>query len=211
MITGILGRKIGMSQVFLEDGRMVPVTVVQAGPCTVTQVKTEGKDGYVAVQVGFGDKKRANRPTRGHLRKRGPFRYLREVPVDAVKGVKLGQTLRVDVFESGDRVDVTGISKGRGFQGVVKRHGFAGGPRTHGQSDRARAPGSIGGTTTPGRVYKGKRMAGHMGNQRVTVRKLEVVQVDVERNLLLIKGAAPGAPNGLLLIRKSREGRRKES
>lgn len=211
MITGIVGKKIGMSQVFLEDGRMVPVTVVQAGPCTVTQVKTGDKDGYVAVQLGFGDKKRANRPTRGHLKKTGPFRYLREVPADDVEGVNPGQTIRVDVFDSGDKVDVTGTSKGRGFQGVVKRHGFAGGPRTHGQSDRWRAPGSIGGGTTPGRVYKGKRMAGHMGNQRVTVQKLEVVQVDVERNLLLIKGATPGSPNGLLLIRKSREEGRKES
>lgn len=200
-----------MSQLFLEDGRVVPVTVVQAGPCTVTQVKSEEKDGYVAVQMGFGEKKKANQPTRGHLKGRGPFRYLREVPTEDVEDVEPGHTVGADLFDAGDRVDVTGISKGRGFQGVVKRHGFGGGPRTHGQSDRWRAPGSIGGTTTPGRVYKGKRMAGHMGNQRVTVRKLEVVQVDVERNLLLIKGATPGPPNGLLLIRKSRQGRRKES
>jgi len=206
MITGILGRKIGMSQLFLEDGRVAPVTVVEAGPCTVTQVKGEEKDGYTAVQVGFGQKRKANKPTRGHLKDAGPFLFLRELPADGVEDVELGQRVDVGLFQAGDKVDVTGFSKGRGFQGVVKRHSFAGGPRTHGQSDRLRAPGSIAGTTTPGRVYKGKRMPGHMGNRRVTVRKLEVVRVDAERNLMLIRGAVPGSPNGLLVIRKAGAG-----
>lgn len=195
-----------MSQLFLEDGRVAPVTVVEAGPCTVTQVKGEEKDGYIAVQVGFGQKRKANKPTRGHLKDAGPFRFLRELPAAGVEDVELGQRVDVGLFQAGDKVDVTGFSKGRGFQGVVKRHGFAGGPRTHGQSDRLRAPGSIGGTTTPGRVYKGKRMPGHMGNRRVTVRKLEVVRVDAERNLMLIRGAVPGSPNGLLIIRKAGAG-----
>ena len=204
MIRGMLGRKLGMSQVFREDGRVVPVTVVQAGPCTVTQVKTKDNDGYEAVQVGYVEAKRLNRPLRGHLRRTGLFRYLRELPVDQLGDLQVGQEFGVDLFQTGEKVDVVGTSKGRGFQGVMKRHGFHGGPRTHGQSDRARAPGSIGGTTFPAKVFKGKKMPGHMGNTRVTVKNLEVVEVDQERNLLLLKGGVPGAPNGLLLIRKAR-------
>jgi len=210
MSSGIFGKKTGMSQIFLDNGAMVPVSVIEAGPCTVTQVKTEEKDGYAALQVGFSPKRKANKPAQGHLNGKGPFHYLRELRVDSVEGAEEGQTIKVDQFAVGDKVDVIGLSKGRGFQGVVKRHGLHGGPKTHGQSDRLRGPGSIGAGTTPGRVYKGLRMAGHMGNARVTVRKLEVVRVDADRNILLIKGAVPGSPNGLLYIRKAK-GTNKES
>ncbi len=202
MIRGFLGKKIGMSQVFREDGQVVPVTVIEAGPCSVTQIKTEQTDGYAAVQLGFGQVKRLNKPRAGHLKNSELSRYLREVQADDATEFEVGQRIGVDIFEPGELVDVIGRSKGRGFAGVMKRHGFHGGPRTHGQSDRARAPGSIGGGTTPGKVYKGLKMAGHMGNRRVTVKNLEVVQVDTERNLLLLKGGVPGAPNGLLMIRK---------
>lgn len=204
MIKGILGKKVGMSQVFRQDGRLVPVTVVQAGPCVITQIKTTGNDGYEAVQVGYDQVKRRNKPLRGHLGRTGLFRYLRELAVDDLDGVQVGQQINVEMFQLGEKVDVIGTSKGRGFQGVMKRHGFHGGPRTHGQSDRARAPGSIGANTYPARVLKGKKMAGHMGNARVTVKNLEVVQVDPDRNILLLKGGAPGARNGLLMIRKAR-------
>ena len=200
MIQGMLGKKIGMSQVFLQDGRVVPVTVIEAGPCTVTQLKTRDRDGYEAAQVGFTHVKRL----KGHLGRTGLFRHLRELSTDTLEDLQVGQQVNVDLFQVGEKVDVIGTSKGRGFQGTIKRHGFSGGPRTHGQSDRARAPGSIGGTTTPGRVFKGKKMAGHMGNVRITVKNLEVVEVDPERNLLLLKGGVPGAPNGLLMIRKTR-------
>jgi large subunit ribosomal protein L3 len=192
-----------MSQVFREDGRVVPVTVIEAGPCTVTQIKTKDTDGYEAVQLGFGEVQRLNRPLAGHLKKSRLSRFLREVGADDMAEFQVGQRIGVDIFEPGELVDIIGRSKGRGFAGVMKRHGFGGGPRTHGQSDRARAPGSIGGGTTPGKVFKGLRMAGHMGDQRVTVKGLEVVRVDPERNLLLVKGGVPGAPNGLLLIRKT--------
>jgi large subunit ribosomal protein L3 len=203
MIKGILGKKRGMTQVFREDGEVVPVTVIQAGPCVVTQVRTVSRDGYEAVQLGFEEGKRLNKPLKGHLRKTGSFRYLREVPVEGLGDLQVGQRVDVSLFKAGELVDVIGTSKGRGFAGVVKRHGFRGGPRTHGQSDRLRAPGSIGSNTFPGRVIKGKRMAGHMGNERVTVRNLEVVQVDTQRNLLLVKGAVPGPNNGLLILRKT--------
>ena len=203
MIRGMLGKKIGMSQVFLPDGRVVPVTVIEAGPCTVTQLRTSDRDGYEAAQVGFTQVKRLNKPLRGHLGRTGLFRHLRELSTDTLDDLQVGQQVNVDLFQVGEKVDVIGTSKGRGFQGTIKRHGFSGGPRTHGQSDRARAPGSIGGTTTPGRVFKGKKMAGHMGNTRITVKNLEVVKVDPERNLLLVKGGVPGAPNGLLTIRKT--------
>jgi len=204
-IQGMLGRKIGMSQIFREDGRLVPITVVQAGPCTVTQIKSTDNDGYEAAQVGYSQVKRLNKPMRGHLApSNGLFRYLREMPVDGLDDLQVGQQVNVDLFQPGVKVDVIGTSKGRGFQGTIKRHGFHGGPRTHGQSDRARAPGSIGAGTSPGRVLKGKKMAGHMGNVRVTVKNLEVVEVDPYRNLLLLKGGVPGAPNGLLIIRKTK-------
>jgi large subunit ribosomal protein L3 len=205
MIAGIIGRKLGMTQVFRDSGEAEAVTAVEAGPCSVIQIKTVAKEGYNAVQLGFGEAKRLKSPERGHLRGLGQFEHLREFRVDDIGDIQV--KLDVSLFKEGDLVDVTGLSKGKGFSGVVKRHGFAGGPKTHGQSDRHRHPGSIGATTSPGRVLKGTSMAGHMGNRRVTVRKLEVLKADPERNLLLIKGAVPGAKNGLLLITKSAGGR----
>ena len=203
MLQGFLGKKIGMTQIFREDGRVVPVTVVQAGPCVVTQVKTKETDGYDAVQLGFGEVKRRNKPLSGHLKNSRLSRYLREVSADDTSEFEVGQTIGVDIFEAGEKVDVIGTSKGRGFAGVMKRWNFKGGPRTHGQSDRMRAPGSIGGGTTPGRVYKGMKMGGHMGNRRITVKGLEIVEIDTERNLLMIKGGIPGAPNSLVQIRRA--------
>jgi len=203
MLRAFLGKKIGMTQIYLEDGSVVPVTIIEAGPCTVTQVKTSKTDGYPAVQLGFGPVKRLNQPRSGHLKNSRLVRHLREVRADDVNEYQVGQQIAVDIFQPGELVDVIGRSKGRGFAGTVKRHGFAGGPRTHGQSDRLRAPGSIGAGTTPGRVLKGMKMAGHMGNDRITVKNLKVVRVDPERNLLMLRGAVPGAPNGLLMIRKT--------
>jgi len=203
MIQGIIGKKLGMGQVFAEDGKAEAVTAIEAGPCTVTQVKTAAKEGYKAAQLGFGQAKRLNSPQKGHLKELGQFKHLREFRVDDTEAIKVGDKVDASLFKEGDLVDITGVSKGKGFAGVVKRHHFAGGPKTHGQSDRLRAPGSIGATTTPGRVLKGMRMAGHMGNSRVTVRHLEVYKADPERNLLLVRGAVPGARNGLLLIEKS--------
>src|SRR5207248_9800014 len=185
----------GMTQVFEPDGSAVPVTVIEALPCTVVQVKTKENDGYEAVQVGFGTRKRVNSPLKGHMRKLGQFRYLRELRVDDIGEWEVGKKVGCEIFEPGDIVDVSGASKGHGFAGVMKRHGFHGGPKTHGQSDRARAPGSIGPGTSPGRVLKGTRMAGRMGNDRVTIKALEVIQADPERNLLVVKGSVPG-PNG---------------
>jgi large subunit ribosomal protein L3 len=267
MLNGLLGRKVGMTQIFGSRGEAIPVTVVEAGPCVVTQVKTLPKDGYEAVQLGFGEAKlkNAKRPILGHLghslpqtpgqRKRqqiaqakarqearqksasratekeadeaeaadaeeaksgdkgtrrrrgasqalGPFRYLREVRVFGGDLPSVGDTVDSGMFTAGERVDIIGTSKGRGFAGVMKRHGFRGGQRTHGQSDRLRAPGSIGPGTTPGRVLKGTRMAGRMGNDRVTIKALEIVQSDAERNLLLVKGSVPGPNGGLVMIRK---------
>ena len=203
MIQGIIGRKLGMSQIFEEDGRVDAVTAIEAGPCTVVQVKTEAGEGYTAGQLGFGEAKRLNSPQQGHVKKLGRFRYLREVRLDSAEGIEVGQKVEVGLFQPGDLVDITGISKGKGFAGVIKRHGFAGGPKTHGQSDRHRAPGSIGATTSPGRVLKGKKMAGRMGNCQVTVSNLKVISADPDRNLLLVRGAVPGGRNGLLMIRKS--------
>ncbi len=202
MVQGIIGRKLGMGQVFGDNGEAEAVTAIEAGPCIVTQVKTTAKEGYNAAQLGFGEAKRLNSPQRGHLKGLGQFRYLREFRVADTEAIKVGDRVDVGLFKDGDLVDITGVSKGKGFAGVVKRHHFAGGPKTHGQSDRHRAPGSIGATTSPGRVLKGMRMAGHMGNSRVTVRHLEVYKADPERNLLLVRGAVPGARNGLLLIEK---------
>jgi large subunit ribosomal protein L3 len=201
MIKGMIGRKIGMTQLFHDDGEVV-VTAIEAGPCLVTQVKTEAKDGYNAVQLGFGEAKLLNSPQKGHLKEIGQFRYLREFSVEDVSSVQVGQKVDVDMFKPEDLVDVTGISKGKGFAGVVKRYHFAGGPKTHGQSDRHRAPGSIGATTSPGRVLKGTRMAGHMGDRQVTARNLKVLSVDSARHLLLVRGAVPGSKKGLLLIKK---------
>ena len=204
MIKGIIGKKLGMSQIFGEDGRADAVTAIEVGPCTVIQVKTQAKEGYNAAQLAFGKAKRLKSPQKGHLKDLGQFKYLREFRLDDTGDIEVGQKLDASLFQTGDLVDVIGIAKGRGFAGVVKRHGFAGGPKTHGQSDRHRAPGSIGAGSSPSRVFKGKKMAGHMGNNRVTVRKLTVLQADPEKNLLLVKGAVPGARNGLLLINKSR-------
>jgi len=207
MIQGIIGKKLGMTRLFTDDGKAQAVTAIEAGPCTVIQVKTIDKEGYNAAQLGFGRAKRLKSPQRGHLKDSDNFKYLREFRVDDIGDIEVGQKVDVGLFKAGDLVDVTGISKGKGFAGVVKRHNFAGGPKTHGQSDRHRAPGSIGATTSPGRVFKGLRMAGHMGDRRVTVSHLEVVETDPDRNLLLVKGAVPGARNGLLLIRKANGGK----
>jgi large subunit ribosomal protein L3 len=208
MIDGLLGRKVGMTQIFTTDGRVVPVTVIEAGPCYVTQIKTVESDGYQAVQVGFDAVRRLTKPEKGHLDKATApqLRHLREFRADDITDLALGQKLDASVFEVGELVDVVGTSKGKGFAGVVKRHHFRGGPRTHGQSDRERAPGSSGSTTTPGRVLKGTKKAGQMGNKRVTVQHLEVVEADGERNLLVLRGAVPGAKNGLVLIKKTRRG-----
>ncbi|MBF6591645.1 MAG: 50S ribosomal protein L3 [Ktedonobacterales bacterium] len=265
MLTGMLGRKVGMTQIFGSNGTAIPVTVIEAGPCTITQVKTAGVDGYEAVQLGFGTAKHATRPELGHLghtleptdrqrkkqqrdqakarqearqrkeaaateteadeveseaaaaqasgarglrRRRGsgkamgPFRVLREVRMVGGESPTVGDTITVEMFTPGEEVDIIGTSKGKGFAGVMKRHGFRGGPRTHGQSDRARAPGSIGAGTTPGRVLKGTRMAGRMGNDRVTIKALRVVEADAARNLLLVQGSVPGANGGIVMIRK---------
>lgn len=206
MVKGLLGRKVGMTQVFSEQGQARPATVIEAGPCTVTQVRTAEKDGYEAVQLGFDEAKHLSKPERGHLKGLTPLRHLREVEADDVSAFKVGQQIDVSLFAEGERVDVVGVSKGHGFAGVVKRHHFRGGPKTHGQSDRWRAPGSSGATTTPGRVLKGTRRAGHMGHHRVTTRNLEVLQADPERNLLLLMGSVPGPKEGLLLIRKAIRG-----
>lgn len=202
MTEGILGKKLGMTQLYRE-GQEIVVTAIEAGPCTVIQVKTEDKDGYNAIQIGFGDSKRLNSPAKGHVKKHGQFKYLREFKVEDAKSVKEGQKISTDIFKAGDLVDVIGVSKGKGFAGGVKRYHFAGGPKTHGQSDRHRAPGSIGSTTSPGRVFKGLKMAGHMGNRQVTAQNLQVVDVNTERNVILLKGAVPGPRNGLLIINKA--------
>ncbi len=205
MIEGILGRKLGMLQVFDRDGTVVPVTVIEAGPCTVLQVKTQESDGYQAVQLGFGVRKRVNQPLKGHFKGLGAFRYLREFAVDDISQWQVGQKVGAEQFEPGDLVHVSGVSKGRGFAGVVKRHGFHGGPKTHGQSDRHRAPGSIGASASPGRVLKGMRMAGHMGNRQVTVRNLEVVESNAARGVIMVKGSVPGPNNTLLRVRLGRK------
>ena len=206
---GLLGKKLGMTQIFDDRGEVIPVTVIEAGPCYITQKKTLEHDGYTAVQLGFEEVKpaRVNKPERGHLAKNHlpSLRYLREFRVEDHSDLSEGQKLDASIFEVGDFVDVIGVSKGKGFAGVVKRHGFSGGPRTHGQSDRLRAPGAIGAGSMPGRIIKGLRMAGRMGNDRVTVQNLEIALVDPERNLLAVKGAVPGARDGLLIIRQARK------
>lgn len=205
-IHGLLGRKLGMTTVFNERGEAVPVTVIEAGPNHVLNIRTKDRDGYEAVQLGFGaaDPKRLTKPELGQMKGAGvAVRHVREMTADSVDDHKVGDTVDVDLFQPNDLVDVTGWSKGRGFTGVVKRYGFRGGPRTHGQSDRERAPGSLGAGTTPGRVWKGKRMAGRMGNERKTVQRLRVVRVDGDRHLLLVKGSVPGPKNGLVYVRRT--------
>lgn len=220
---GILGVKLGMTQVFDENGVVTPVTIIQAGPCYVTQVKITDTDGYNAVQIGFGDakEKRLTGGQKGHLgllksNKKHPsrktsdgvpaLRYLREFRTKQAGNYEVGQELTVEQFAEGDRVDVTGKTKGRGFAGVVKRYGFAGGPKTHGQSDRWRAPGSIGSTSGVARVFKGKHMPGRMGNQRLTAQNLQVMRIDAGKNLLAIKGSVPGTKGGLVIIREASKG-----
>ncbi len=210
MFPGILGKKIGMTQLFQESGEVMAVTAIQAGPSVITQIKTRDKDGYDAIQVGLIEDKvkpsKLNSPEKGHLRglENTNIRHLHEFRVNDTSPFKRGDKIDVSFLKQGDFVNVTGFSKGRGFAGVVKRHHFAGGPKTHGQTDRHRAPGSIGSTTFPGRVLKGKRMSGHMGDKIVTVRSLKVVQTDPEHNVLLLQGAVPGANGGLLVIKKVR-------
>jgi len=205
MIEGLLGRKLGTLQIFDRDGVVVPVTVIETGPCIVLQVRTKDRDGYEAVQLGFGVRRRVNKPMKGHFKGLGSFRYLREFRVAEISRWQVGQRVGAEIFEPGDLVDVSGVSKGHGFAGVMKRYGFHGGPKTHGQSDRARAPGSIGASTSPGRVIKGLRMAGHMGAAKVTVRNLEVVDSNPARGVIMVKGAVPGTKNGLLRIRLARK------
>lgn len=206
MSIGLIGRKLGMMRLFAEDGSVVPVSVIAAAPNTVTRLRSVERDGYAAVQVGAGVARRVTRPVAGQLPelpKDAPRpRVMREFRVDSTEGFETGQPLDVTLFAAGDLVDVTGVSKGRGFAGTIKRHHFHRGPVTHG-STNTRQPGSIGAGTTPGRVYKGMKMSGHLGDRRVTVQKLQVVRVDPERQLLLVRGAVPGARNGMLLIRKA--------
>ncbi|KPJ49485.1 MAG: 50S ribosomal protein L3 [candidate division Zixibacteria bacterium DG_27] len=206
----MLGRKVGMTRVFDENGEVVPATVIEAGPCSVVQVKTPENDSYSAVQLGFGKirSKLVSKPMGGHFKKAGlePSRWLREGEISPEEAVKVGEMLTVDVFKVGDKVNVTGTTKGLGFQGGVRRHHFRGGPKTHGQSDRLRAPGSIGASSYPSRVWKGTRMAGQMGNVRQTVKNLTVVAVDPKSNLLLLRGSVPGKINNLLKITLSKRG-----
>jgi large subunit ribosomal protein L3 len=207
MLNGIIGRKVGMTQIFEDSGEAIPVTVIQAGPCPIVQLKTQEKDGYQAVQLGFGKQKesRINKPKRGHFAKAGidSAFVLREFRVQSLDDVSVGSIVDASVFSEGELVDVTGTSKGRGFTGVVKRWKFAGGKKSHGGEQDLRRPGSIGASATPSRVFKGKRMPGRYGAKRHTTQNLPVIQADPERNLLVVKGAVPGPPNGLLLIRKA--------
>ena len=210
MVQAIIGRKIGMTQLFSEeDGSVTPVTAIEAGPCTVVQVKTLANDGYEAVQLGFGHKKRHNKPAQGHLKGTGTFAVLREVRVDDAAQYEVGQTIDVSIFEEGSKVDIVGRSRGMGFAGGVKRYHFAGGPKTHGQSDRHRAPGSVGAGTTPGRVFKGLHMAGRMGDERKTTQNLRVMKVEPERNLIMVRGAVPGISTGLVMVRQAVKTRKK--
>jgi large subunit ribosomal protein L3 len=206
MIKAIIGRKLAMTQIFAEDGSVVPVTLIEAGPCTVTQVKTPERDGYAALQLGFGTRKpkHTNKPLKGHLDKvgKGYFRVLREVQMEEAPEHEAGEEILADVFEIGERVDVIGVSKGKGFAGTIKRYGFSRGPSAHG-SKNIREPGSTGMATYPGRVLKGKRLPGQMGNKRVTVLGLKVIDVRPEDNLIMLKGAVPGSPNGFVFIRKT--------
>lgn len=205
-MAGLLGKKIGMTRIFDNKGDVIPVTIVKAGPCYVTQIKTKENDGYDSVQLGYDQKKEKNmtKPVLGHLKKSNvpAVRKLKEFSSFEGKEVKLGEAVTVDIFTPGEFVKVKGLSKGRGFMGVVKRHGFSGGPKTHGQSDRLRAPGSLGQSSYPSRVFKGLKMAGQMGNKKVTVPELQIIKIDAENSLLYIRGAVPGARNSYLEIHK---------
>ena len=205
MAEGLMGRKRGMTQVFSEKGQIVPVTVLEVGPCFVTQIHTEEKSGYTAVQLGYEETRKLNKPERGHLKNLPSLKHLREVRTTQVDKYKVGQKLNASIFVVGEKVDVVGTSKGKGTAGPVKKYHFRGGPKTHGQSDRTRRPGSSSATTAPGRVLKGTRRAGQMGNVRVTASNLDVIQVDPERNLVTVRGAVPGAKNGLVFVQKARK------
>lgn len=209
MPLGLIGRKLGMTQIFKPNGEVVPVTVIEAGPCVIVAKRSEDKEGYNALQLGFGHIKphRVNKPLKGLFKKIGiePKRYLREFRVDSVEGFEVGQELKVDIFKEGEKVDVTGISKGKGFAGPMKRHGFSGGPASHGSAFH-RYGSSLGAHTEPGHVFKGKRMAGHMGSAKVTIQNLEIVKVYPEKNLLLVKGSVPGSRNSIVLIKKAKKG-----
>jgi large subunit ribosomal protein L3 len=211
-VKGILGKKLGMTQVFDGAGRAVPVTVLQAGPCRITQVKSKETDGYAAVQLSFGTAKKPNKPAAGHFAKSGvePARHLVELRLSDADGRELGSEIRADLFEVGERVDVVGVTKGKGFAGGMKRHNFAGLSKTHGTQAKHRSPGSIGACATPARVFKGTRMAGQMGHVRVTTLNLEVIKADPERNLLLVKGAVPGPKGGLVMVRSAIRLRQRE-
>ena len=206
MKKGLIGKKIGMTQIFNEEGKVIPVTVIEAGPCVVSQVKTEETDGYNSIQLGFGAIKesKVNKPERGHFTKANiaPARYLREFRVDSIEDVKVGDELKADIFMAGDKIDIQGTSKGKGLQGVIKRHGQHRGPMGHG-SMYHRRPGSMGSTSTPGRVFKGKKLPGHMGAETVTIQNLEVIKVDLDKNIILVKGSVPGAKGSILKIKSS--------
>jgi large subunit ribosomal protein L3 len=210
MSEGIIGKKLGMTQVFGQGGKSEAITAIEAGPCIVTQVKNMDNDGYSAVQLGFVEVKNKKTSSKGPAKEKKTvkYKYVREFKFDDKQPVEAGQKIDVSLFKAGDLVDIIGISKGKGFAGGMKRHHFHGGPKTHGQSDRARAPGSVGSNTSPGRVLKGLRMAGHLGRIRVTASNLEILQADPARNLLLVKGAVPGMTNGMVLIQKSRKGKK---
>ena len=206
MQKGLIGRKVGMTQIFDEEGKVIPVTAIEVGPCTVTQIKTVEQDGYTAVQLGFGEVKerKLNKPELGHLSKNklAPKKYLREFRLDSIEGMKVGDELKADVFAAGDKVDIQGTSKGKGFQGVIKRHGQSRGPMGHG-SMYHRRPGSMGPTSTPGRVFPGKNLPGHMGVETVTIQNLEVVKVDLDKNVILVKGSVPGTKGAILKVKSS--------
>ncbi len=206
MNKGLIGKKVGMTQIFDESGKVIPVTVIEAGPCVVAQVKTEETDGYTAVQLGYGDikEKKLNKPTKGHFTKVNvtPKKHLREFRLDSIEGLTVGQELKADIFTAGDKIDIQGTSKGKGFQGVIKRHGQHRGPMGHG-SMYHRRPGSMGATSTPGRVFKGKKLPGHMGVETVTIQNLEVIKVDLDKNVILVKGSVPGNKGAILKIKSS--------
>ena len=206
MNKGLIGKKLGMTQIFDEQGKVIPVTVIEAGPCVVAQVKTVETDGYNAIQLGFGDEKESkiNKPEKGHFAKSKltPKKHLREFRLDSVENINVGDELKADTFTAGDQLDIQGTSKGKGFQGVIKRHGQSRGPMGHG-SMYHRRPGSMGPTSTPGRVFKGKKLPGHMGSQTITIQNLEVVRVDLDKNVILVKGSVPGAKGAILKLKTS--------
>ena len=206
MNKGLIGKKLGMTQIFDEQGKVIPVTVIEAGPCVVAQVKTIETDGYNAIQLGFGDIKESkiNKPEKGHFAKSKltPKKHLREFRLDSVENINVGDELKADTFTAGDQLDIQGTSKGKGFQGVIKRHGQSRGPMGHG-SMYHRRPGSMGPTSTPGRVFKGKKLPGHMGSQTITIQNLEVVRVDLDKNVILVKGSVPGAKGAILKLKTS--------